>query len=170
MTGVPAAPRGVLDRCCLWLAAGFGAGFSRVAPGTAGTAAAAGLAGLLALTPLPAMATVLALAALTTAASLAIGARLERLTGQKDPQLFVLDEFAGYYVALTPFSAEWPPLREWVVAFLLFRLFDIIKPPPARRLQDLGGGLGIVLDDLVAGLYALAGVAVYRDVLQNPPW
>lgn len=161
------------DRIKLFLAAGFGAGYSPVAPGTAGSAAAALLLLLAARTGLPALPAVAALLALAAAGTLLLGGAVERLTGRKDPGLFVLDEFAGFYLAVLPVgprAGEWPRLGEVLVAFFLFRLFDVAKPAPARRIQRVGGGAGILLDDLVAGLYALLGVIVYRQLVANPPW
>lgn len=158
------------DRIRMLLATGFGSGYSPFAPGTAGTAAAALLILLLSFTGLRADLTILVLLVLTTVGSLILGSRVEEILGKKDPGAFVLDEFAGYYVAILTLGAAWPGTGELVVAFFLFRLFDVAKPFPAYRVQDLGGGLGIVLDDLVAGVYALLGVIVYRQVLANPPW
>lgn len=83
---------------------------------------------------------------------------LERFGG-KDPRPFVLDEFAGQWMALLwlPLSAG-SGFREfvWVVGgqFLLFRVMDVIKPPPARRLERLPAGWGVLCDDLMAGFYA----------------
>lgn len=92
---------------------------------------------------------------------------LERFGG-KDPRPFVLDEFAGQWVALL-----WlPPLAAagfwqfvWVVGgqFVLFRIMDVIKPPPARQLERLPAGWGVLCDDLMAGLYAaIIGQLVWR--------
>jgi phosphatidylglycerophosphatase A len=87
------------------------------------------------------------------------GSRTEKLSGKKDPGKVVIDEVAGQMLALTavPLGAS-----KWmiVVAFLWFRLFDIIKPYPADRLESLESGLGIMADDIVAGAYAALGVAV----------
>ena len=114
------------------------------------------------------MPTIVALVVVSTLICLLLGRTIERVTGRKDPQIFVMDEFAGLFVAvLLPWNV-WPTPRELLVAFLLFRLFDIIKPPPARRLQSLSGGLGIVVDDLIAGFYALIGVAVVHDLHLHP--
>lgn len=70
----------------------------------------------------------------------------------KDPQSVVLDEVIGYWISVLflPFSFSYA-----VLAFALFRLFDIIKPFPARSLQSLRGGLGVMIDDIIAGVYAL---------------
>lgn len=70
----------------------------------------------------------------------------------KDPQIVVIDEVVGQWIALAGAS----PLnsKSWIAAFALFRLFDIWKPAPVRQLERLSGGTGIVLDDAMAGLYA----------------
>ncbi|PIQ81652.1 MAG: phosphatidylglycerophosphatase A [Candidatus Omnitrophica bacterium CG11_big_fil_rev_8_21_14_0_20_64_10] len=78
------------------------------------------------------------------------GRAAERL-GKKDPSEIVIDEAAGMWVALIFLPARWPV---WLAAFVLFRLFDILKPPPLRQLERLPGSAGIVLDDLAAGLLA----------------
>ena len=76
---------------------------------------------------------------------------VEDIFGEKDPGLIVVDEVSGYLVTMIiiPFS-----LTNLVIGFFLFRLFDIVKPPPARRAEKLAGGLGVVTDDLMAGVYA----------------
>ena len=77
-------------------------------------------------------------------------ARAARL---KDPQFVVIDEVAGQLVTLIAVPVSWKSL---LLGFILFRGFDILKPPPVRQLERLPGGLGIVVDDVGAGLYALA--------------
>jgi phosphatidylglycerophosphatase A len=88
--------------------------------------------------------------------------RTERISQTKDPGRVVIDEVAGQLIALlaVPLTVQGPwPL--WLIpAFLLFRFFDIVKPYPARRLESLEGGLGIMADDLVAGAYAAIIVAL----------
>jgi phosphatidylglycerophosphatase A len=70
--------------------------------------------------------------------------------GKKDPSLVVVDEAIGQWVTLAGVTAyNW---KSWMAAFLLFRLFDIFKPPPIRQAERLPGGLGIVADDVVAGV------------------
>ena len=90
--------------------------------------------------------------------------RAEKLFGKKDPGAVVVDEVAGQLVAFlfVPWGAPW-----WVVvaAFVAFRVFDIWKPYPVRRLEHLGGGLGIMADDLLAGFYAAAVMALLISVL-----
>jgi phosphatidylglycerophosphatase A len=70
---------------------------------------------------------------------------------RKDPGLVVIDEVVGQWITLAGVtSLGW---KSWVAAFLLFRVLDVVKPPPARQLERLPGGVGIVLDDVMAGLY-----------------
>lgn len=75
----------------------------------------------------------------------------EKIFQQKDPSRIVIDEIAGFLIA-NLFSP--PDLAPTATAFFLFRLFDIIKPFPANRAEKMKGGLGVVLDDLIAGFYA----------------
>ena len=87
--------------------------------------------------------------------------RTEKLSGRKDPGKVVIDEVVGQFIALIPvpfvLEAAW-----WtaILAFVLFRFFDIVKPYPARRLESLEAGLGIMADDIVAGVYAAIVVAL----------
>lgn len=87
--------------------------------------------------------------------------RTEKLSGKKDPGKVVIDEVVGQFIAMIPvpfvLGAAW-----WtaIFAFILFRFFDIVKPYPARRLESLESGLGIMADDIVAGVYAAIVVAV----------
>lgn len=87
--------------------------------------------------------------------------RTEKLSARKDPGKVVIDEVTGQFIALIPvpfvLEAAW-----WsaILAFILFRFFDIVKPYPARRFESLEAGLGIMADDIVAGIYAAILVAV----------
>ena len=89
--------------------------------------------------------------------------RAEKLLGKKDPGAVVVDEVAGQLVAFlfVPWAAGW-----WTVVagFVAFRVFDIWKPYPVRRLEDLGGGLGVMADDLLAGFYAAALMSLLVSV------
>lgn len=78
---------------------------------------------------------------------------MARATGIKDPQFVVIDEVAGQLLTMIAVPVSWKSL---LLGFILFRGFDILKPPPIRLLERLPRGTGIVLDDLGAGLYALA--------------
>jgi len=75
-----------------------------------------------------------------------------RESGRKDPQIVVIDEVVGQWITLA--GAPRINWRSLLIAFALFRLFDIFKPPPVRNLERLPGGTGIVLDDAAAGVYA----------------
>ncbi len=77
---------------------------------------------------------------------------MARASGVKDPQFVVIDELAGQWVALLFAPLTWKTLA---VGFILFRGFDIVKPPPVRQLERLPEGTGIIVDDLAAGFYAL---------------
>ncbi len=82
--------------------------------------------------------------------------------GREDPGFVVIDEVAGQWIALIAVRPDWPHA---ILALLLFRLFDIWKPWPIRRLEQLPGGTGIMLDDVAAGILALgAGLALSRWV------
>jgi len=91
--------------------------------------------------------------------------RVEEVLGRKDPGVIVIDEVAGMMVAVLLLPRT-PGVLLW--AFLLFRLFDIWKPFPAREAQALRGGLGVVVDDLVAGVYALVLIMGARMLFGVP--
>src|SRR5205814_9653977 len=78
--------------------------------------------------------------------------RVSRASGLKDPQCIVIDEVAGQLITLIAVPISWKSL---LLGFILFRGFDIVKPPLLRRLEQLPEGVGIVVDDVGAGLYAL---------------
>lgn len=87
--------------------------------------------------------------------------RTEELLGRKDPGKVVIDEVAGQLIALLPLLPRLDPgWMSILAAFLLFRLFDIVKPYPARRLEGLESGLGIMADDIVAGAYAAVATSI----------
>lgn len=77
--------------------------------------------------------------------------RVARASGLKDPQFVVIDEVAGQLIALMGVPLAW---KTFLTGFILFRIFDIVKPPPLRLLEKLPEGTGIVLDDVGAGVYA----------------
>jgi phosphatidylglycerophosphatase A len=102
----------------------------------------------------------LALAAAVTPVGIWAAGRTEQITGKKDPGLVVVDEVLGQWIALAALHAwTW----QWALAaFVLFRLFDIVKPWPVWKLEKLPGGTGIVLDDLGAGAYAAGALEVLQ--------
>jgi phosphatidylglycerophosphatase A len=93
------------------------------------------------------------LAAAAVALGIPAATRIARASGTKDPQFVVIDEVAGQWITLLFVPVTWKTLA---VGFILFRGFDIVKPPPVRQLERLPEGTGIVVDDVGAGLYALA--------------
>ena len=134
------------------IATWFGCGYSPIGPGTAGSLAAVAIAWLLVhyahWQPLWFLLPVVAL----TGPGIWAAGVTARESQQKDPQFVVVDEVLGQWLALA--GARTLNLKSWIAAFLLFRLFDIWKPPPVRQLEALPGGTGIVADDLMAGIYA----------------
>lgn len=138
-----------------FLAFGFGSGLSPFAPGTAGTLMAVPLYLLLA--PLPLWAYVLVLVAVSVAGIWICG-ESSRMLGVHDHGGIVWDEFAGYLLTMLAAPQGW----EWVIAgFFLFRLFDVWKPWPVRIAdRNIQGGLGIMLDDILAGVYSLLALQV----------
>lgn len=141
-----------------WIACGFGSGLSPVAPGTAGSLAA--LLPWLALRELPWVYLVLALAS-----AFALGVWVCQWAVNalriKDPANVVWDEFVGQWIALLPLL--WLPRGwAWIFAgFILFRIFDICKPWPVSWAdRQVAGGLGIMLDDVIAGIYAAIVLAL----------
>ncbi len=103
----------------------------------------------------------LVLITLITLVGIWAASRTEKLLGRKDPGKVVIDEVAGQLIALLPLVPGFDPgWMSILSAFLLFRLFDIVKPYPARRLEGLESGLGIMADDIVAGAYAAVATAV----------
>jgi phosphatidylglycerophosphatase A len=94
----------------------------------------------------------ISLAVLVTLVGIPAATLVARGSGAKDPQFVVIDEVAGQLVALIAVPLAW---KSFLAGFILFRVFDILKPPPVRQLEAIPEGAGIVLDDVAAGLYAL---------------
>ena len=141
----------------------FGAGYGKPGPGTWGSVAALLLWATFNATVHPStLELTLALLA-GIALSLLIGIPaatiVARETGRKDPQIVVVDEVAGQWITLLacPFD-----LRHALICLVLFRFFDMTKPPPVRQLESLPEGWGIVFDDVAAGLYAWGIAALLR--------
>ena len=156
--GVPPALSGASQSAPLWatlVATFFGVGRLRPGPGTWASAATVLLGWLLAhwLNPQSQTAMTCVLACLAVIVGIPAATRVSRAAALKDPQFVVIDEVAGQLITLIAVPAAWKSL---LLGFILFRGFDIVKPPPLRRLESLREGVGIVLDDVGAGLYALA--------------
>jgi phosphatidylglycerophosphatase A len=140
----------------VWIATFGGLGYFPVAPGSVG--AAAGLAAVVALSRLPTPSIWVSVwvgtaATLIFALGIPAASGAERYFGRKDPGHVVIDEVVGQMATLLANPrAGWKGL---LAAYLLFRMIDVIKPFPARRLEHLKGGWGIMLDDVAAGLWSL---------------
>ena len=93
----------------------------------------------------------IALALLITLIGIPAATRVARDSATKDPQFVVIDEVAGQLIALIAVPLAW---KTFLAGFILFRAFDIVKPPPVRQLEKLPEGTGIVLDDVAAGIFA----------------
>ena len=102
---------------------------------------------------------------IVTVAGVGAAGRVERLRGEKDPGIIVIDEVAGMTLSVLVLPLTVPVL---LVGFVLFRIFDVVKPFPAGRLQSLKGGVGVMIDDLFAGLYALVVLLVLRALTGWP--
>ena len=139
---------GLKNRVIKLLATGLGSGLSPVAPGTCGTVVGVALcaaSGMLA----GSFRFLFTLA--VAAAAIYIAGQAEELYRKKDDRRIVIDEIAGFQVAMAAVPVSWLNL---CLAFALFRIFDIWKPLGINRLQSLPGGWGVVADDLGAGAYA----------------
>jgi phosphatidylglycerophosphatase A len=150
-----------MTRLVTTLATWFGTGLSPIAPGTVGTMGAIPLYLLLAPLPLPLYLAVTL--AVTLLACWAAG-RAQVIYNASDPGKIVIDEVAGYLVTM---AASGPPTILTVTAgFLLFRIFDILKPFPARQVdRRMKNGCGVVLDDIVAGIYAWGSLQLLGRLL-----
>ena len=168
----------------------FGLGHIRIASGTWGSMPAVGLALMLvfvfgqdddlsAFEHISISVSVALVGLLFSVACVKFGKEGEQAFGKKDPGQIVADEMAGQSVALL--ALPWRALNEsqdwwWnltlaATAFLAFRILDIIKPPPAYKIQNLKGGWGVLADDLVAGFYALIIVQIVgRLILPEIGW
>lgn len=145
-----------------WLVATFfGAGYLKPGPGTYASAAAVvlwlGAGWLLHHNTQSLTVATLFGVALATAVGIPAATRVAREAGREDPGFVVIDEVAGQWVALLFVPPIWPNA---LLAFLLFRFFDILKPWPIRRFEALPEGTGIMADDLVAGGFALAAAQI----------
>ena len=143
------------------MASVFGAGYAPVASGTVGSLVTLIALWLIPFTTLALLVTL----AIVTLVGIWAGSRVERAIDAKDPGIIVIDEVAGMLVSVLFLPRTIPVL---VTAFLLFRLFDIWKPFPARQLQEMHGGVGVMLDDLIAGAYALALIVTSRALVGLP--
>lgn len=159
----PASPAGKKTHWAWTIATFFGAGLGKPGPGTWGSVAAlilwAGFAFLVHPAPSALLAALLAGIILSVGFGVPAATIAARESGRHDPGFVVIDEVAGQWIALLGSPADW---RHGLIALVLFRLFDITKPFPARQLERLPEGWGIVFDDVAAGLYAWVVAAILR--------
>lgn len=153
---------GARDRLAVLIATGFGVGYAPLAPGTVGSIVTVLVLGLV---PFSRAGLVVFLVVVVVAGTWAAHHAERALGGAKDPGSIVIDEVAGMTLSVVAF-----PLTTEVLAagLAFFRVFDVLKPPPARESQRLAGGVGVMIDDLIAGLYALVAVALCRMFLGWP--
>jgi phosphatidylglycerophosphatase A len=138
----------MLDRFFLFLAAGFGAGYSPIAPGTVGTLVAIPIYFFLSFIPSPLYElTIITFFFLSSW----ISEKAQREWGRRDHPRIVIDEIVGFLITML-----WLPKTTLfiILGFFVFRFFDIVKPPPIRLLERVKGGYGVVLDDVAAGIYS----------------
>jgi phosphatidylglycerophosphatase A len=147
-----------MTRLATWLATCFGIGWIPIAPGTFASAAALPFGWALAMAGWPAVA---AGAVAATAIGIWASDKHARKVQVYDPSECVIDEVAGQWFALVPIPlmAHADHWRPYLAAFLLFRLFDIFKPWPISAGERLPGGLGVMMDDVLAGI--AAAILVY---------
>jgi phosphatidylglycerophosphatase A len=145
-------------RLALAIATVGGIGWAPVAPGTVASAVTIVALWLLALS----RAQLIVAFVVVTLVGIWAAEHAERALGTKDPGAIVIDEVAGMTLSVLVVPLTVPVA---VLAFLLFRVFDIVKPAPARQSQVLPGGAGVMVDDLIAGLYALIIVVALRALL-----
>lgn len=145
-----------------------GVGYLPVMPGTYGSLVGVGIfLGLTRLTNGTALvAAVLVSIVVWTFVGIWAASRTEALSGRKDPGKVVVDEVAGQLISLFPLTlfGHWS-IAVVIISFILFRFFDIVKPYPARRLEALKGGMGIMCDDLVAGVYGAVITSIIVAVI-----
>lgn len=151
-----------MRRFIILLTTWWGVGFCPIAPGTAGTIAAIPLFLLIRLLPLYGyIACVLGIGLVACWAA----GQAEHILQEKDSQRIVIDEVVGFCVTMIAVPPTWPYI---LVGFFLFRAFDIIKPPPIQLIErKVKGGYGVVLDDVVAGIYAHISLRIIIIILMR---
>lgn len=178
----PSGPRSLKDYLALAIAT-CGVGYLPIAPGTWGSLVGVGIYllwsklslrlvhGLTGDYAIPLWfdslqkALTLSLVICITLVGIWAATRVEKLSGRKDASIVVIDEVAGQLLTFTFVHMllwhEWPLI---IAGFLLFRLFDILKPYPIRRLEALESGLGVMADDVLAGLYAAITLSLFTSI------
>ena len=165
--GADAQPIGLPGRDWAWAVSTlFGVGHLRPGPGTWGSAVTV-LLWFAAARAMPVqwrVAAAVLWAVVATLIGIPAATREARRSGNKDPSHVVVDEMAGQMVTLIAAPLQWKTL---LLGFILFRCFDILKPPPVRQLERLRDGFGIVVDDLGAGVYGLVVLQLLTHVFSG---
>jgi len=148
------------NKLVLWLASGLGLGYAPLIPGTFGTLLGIGIyyfAGRLEIW------VYVAFVLLFFLFSVLVSEKAEQVLLTHDPQVITIDEVVGYLITMLTFPTSW----KWLLAgFIVFRLFDIIKPWPGNYFDNQGkGGLSTVMDDVIAGIYANVLLQILRFIL-----
>jgi phosphatidylglycerophosphatase A len=158
--------KSVTDYLALALAT-WGVGYLPLMPGTFGSLVGVGIFLLLMRIAIGMLGMWLVLIAIVviTFAGIWAASRTEELSGRKDPGKVVVDEVAGQLISLLPLTIFTLRPLTVMVSFTLFRFFDIVKPYPARRLEALKGGYGIMCDDLVAGVYGAVMTSIIIAII-----
>ncbi|QQS46007.1 MAG: phosphatidylglycerophosphatase A [Acidobacteriota bacterium] len=160
---------GPADGLAMAIATGFGAGLIPWGPGTWGSIVglliAYRLIDLFGNNPILLQNCLIATGIVTAAAGIWSGSRAEKIFNRKDPGQVVIDEVCGQiltFILIAPYlEAAGSSWRWWMIAgFALFRLCDIFKPYPINKLQDLEGGFGVMMDDVLAGIYAASALSL----------
>ena len=147
----------------MWFATGFGAGLSPLAPGTVGSLV--GVLFYMTMAGLP-LAAYLSVVLVLAVFGVWVCDRAGKCLGVTDHPGIVWDEIVGVLITMTATPRSWQGV---VLGFALFRLFDIFKPWPVASIdRRVGGGLGVMLDDVMAGLYALACLQILRHTFGIP--
>jgi phosphatidylglycerophosphatase A len=167
---IPTSARGPLDLLALAIAT-FGVGFIPLAPGTWGSLVGVGIYLLLRTKAFGELLgfefTLVLTIQIITLLGIWAASRTERIMGRKDPGKVVVDEVAGQLISLIPTLMPILSTPIWImVSFILFRFFDIVKPYPARDMERLHGGLGIMCDDWVAGIYAATVLTFAAEMMR----
>lgn len=160
--------QGPVDRLAIAIATGLGVGFIPLGPGTFGSllgvAICYGLTARFKFTPDLLQQSILIVSVALAVIGVWASARAERIFDRKDASQIVIDEVCGQLIsyaflaqALGRIGGDWRAAL--VIGFILFRFFDIAKPYPIRRLEDLGPGLGVMADDFLAGVYAAVALS-----------
>ena len=146
----------ISEKIHIFIATGLYSGFSKIMPGTVGTLTAVPFAILL--YSIFSKIFIIIFLIILTLYSFFICYDVERIFRKKDPSQIVIDEWIGFFISVfsVPIS-----FKNYIFAFIIFRIFDILKPFPVKNLEAVPQGIGVVLDDFMAGIYTLVIVKIF---------